>query len=43
VEEISRLVVLVYTSSRIEGMGWFINKEEGEHSSDVYVDLVEKK
>jgi hypothetical protein len=39
VEEISRLVVLVYTPRRIEGMGWFINKEEGEPSSDVYVDL----
>jgi hypothetical protein len=39
VEEISRLVVLVYTSSRIKRMGWLINKEEEEPSSDVYVDL----
>jgi hypothetical protein len=43
VEEISRLVLLVYTSNRINRMGWFINKEEGEPSSDVYVDLHGKK
>jgi hypothetical protein len=39
VEEMSRLVVLVYTSSRTKRMGWSINKEEGEPASDVYMDL----
>ena len=35
----SRLVVLVYTSSRTKRIGWSINKEEGEPASDVYMDL----
>ena len=39
----SRLVVLIDRSSRIKRMGWFINKEEEEPSSDVYVDLYGKK